>query len=214
MNKLKILFFIIYIIFLSIPLLTLINNGGFNNFQSNPSYTLLRLLGLLGITLIFVQMVIGVFMNYWRRLFGIWIFRFHITQGLIAYLIILSHPLFYFINNLLAYGFSKAIIALMPVFSSQREVMITLGRIAIILLTIAVLSGIFRTRPFIAKHWRIFHKLNYVVFVLVMIHSYFIGSDSRTIPFVLLYPVFAGGLIASIIYKLKNKSQNSNLKSN
>ena len=203
MTRLKILFFIIYILFLSVPLITFVINKGFDSFQSNPFYALLRLIGLIGVTLLFIQLMLGGFMNFWRRFLGTWVFRFHITQGIVAYFIILSHPLFYFLLNLESLGITKAILSILPDFSDQYDFFITLGRIGIILLTIGVIAGIFRTRPFISRHWRFFHRANYISFTLILIHSYLIGTDTKTAPFIFLYPIFIVGLIASVIYKLK-----------
>ncbi|MDO8657474.1 MAG: hypothetical protein Q7K55_01940 [Candidatus Levybacteria bacterium] len=200
MNKLKILFISIYIFLLAIPLFTFINNSGFNDLHT---YKFIRLFGLFGITLFFIQFILGAFMIYWRRLFGIWIFKFHITQGLIAYLIILLHPIFYFLNILQFSDFKTSILSLLPGFATNADIYLNFGKLGLIFLTIAIMAGIFRTYPLISKYWRRLHRLNYIVFVLIIIHSYFIGSDSKTVPFIFLYPAFIGGLILALFYKFK-----------
>lgn len=196
----KILFIFIYLTLLAIPLFTFVNDAGFNNLQP---YKFVRLFGLFGITLLFTQIMLGSFMNYFRKLFGIEIFKFHIIEGIIACLIIVSHAAFYFLSILQFSDFKTSILSLLPSFATKIDIYLDFGKLGLIFLTIAIMAGIFRTYPFISKHWRLFHRLNYVVFVLVLTHSFLLGTDSRTIPFVLLYPIFVGGLIGSVVYKLR-----------
>jgi|SRR3989344_5112618 len=200
MNKLKTLFIFIYLVLLAIPLFTFVNDAGFNNLQA---YKFVRLFGLFGITLIFIQMMLGAFMNYFRKLFGTKILKFHIIEGIIAYLIIVLHPTFYFLYNLQFSDFKTSILSLLPSFATNIDIYIDFGKLGLIFLTIAIMAGIFRTYPLISKNWRWFHRLNYIVFGLILIHSFFLGTDTKTAPFVYLYPIFIVGLITSVVYKLK-----------
>ena len=199
----KSVFILLYLILLSIPLITIYKNAGGGNISS-LSYLILRFLGLLGITLIFIQIMLGVFMDYWKSIFGMKILKFHIIEGFIAYLIILSHPIFYFIYNLQTLSFTNSLLSILPNFANSWEIYIDIGELGIIFLTIGVMAGIFRTYPLISKHWRLFHKLNYIVFTLIIIHSFPLGTDTKSTPFVYLYPIFIGGLIFALFYKLKN----------
>lgn len=142
-------------------------------------------------------------MNYFRKLFGVKIFKFHIIEGIIAYIIIVSHTVFYFLNILQFSDFKTSILSLLPSFATKIDIYLDFGKLGIILLTIAVMAGIFRTYPFITKHWRFFHRANYIAFALILFHSYFLGTDTHTIPFIFLYPIFIVGLIASVVYKLR-----------
>ena len=98
---------------------------------------------------------------------------------------------------------NTSILSLLPGFATNIDIYIDFGKLGLIFLTIAIMAGIFRTYPLISKNWRWFHRLNYIVFGLILIHSFFLGTDIKTAPFVYLYPIFIVGLITSVVYKLK-----------
>ncbi len=149
----------------------------------------------------FAQVMIGAFVKPINKLFGGRMIRYHITQGLLAYLFIFMHPLFYGLYNIVSVGFISGLLKLLPNFATTQEVYINFGRTALVLLSIGVAAGLLRTRPFITKYWRLFHFLNYVAFIFVLIHSYYIGSDTHETPFIYLYPIFVLGLIGAFLYR-------------
>lgn len=188
-----------------IPGYTLLRNtGGFEALTgygaSSTTYTFLRLTGLYAFILIFIQIMLGAFVNYWRTVFGPRILNFHMREGIVAYGLILAHPALFLLNAVLA-GVPNALGLLIPRFTNAYEIYLSFGKIGFILLTIAIFAARFRNVGFLQNHWRKFHILNYIAFWLIFVHSFNLGSDTHTAPFSLLYPVMAILVVISIGYR-------------
>jgi len=80
-----------------------------------------------------------------------------------------------------------------------------LGKVALLLLTLGVIAGYFRTRPFFRRNWRKFHVVNYIAFLAIILHSRNLGTDARTPPFVWVYWIAVIAVCLTLIYKLKPK---------
>jgi len=52
-----------------------------------------RIFGLLALTLLFSQIMLGSFMGKWVQIIGARAYKYHVTEGLITYGFILIHPL-------------------------------------------------------------------------------------------------------------------------
>lgn len=207
MDLKKLVLIIAYVLILLTPLVTLIvTSGGIKGILSSFSsaqttwYFLVRFAGLYAIVILFNQVMIGAFMLPLRRVFGSKMLILHITQGLIGYTLLLLHPLFNTLSLAQIMPLEKAVQFILPDLSIE-QMYYNLGRLAVVLFTIAVLAGALRTKQFFTNHWRKFHILNYIAFPLVVVHSYFVGSDTHALPFVLLYPVFIIGLLVAFFYR-------------
>lgn len=154
-----------------------------------------RVFGLWIFSLMFIQIVLGDFMIKLTEKFGGWIFRTHIIFGVSIYFMVLIHTLSYLVINYLSgkgldpfYVFVDVCL----VCDNKYELFLDLGRISFWLVTTTVVAGYFRTmNQFLRVHWRKFHLLNYVLFLLVAVHSYFLGTDITVSPFSYLYYPFA-----------------------
>ena len=184
----KFLFYVIWLLILSIGPYTLIKNSSLS-LLSDKSYLInftQRLAGLTGFTLIFMQIILGAYMTKLTEKLGSWVLKFHTTEGIFAYLFILLHPLlFVFLNfNLRGkldpfYVFTDICL----ICDTRIELFYTLGRIAFWFLTIAFLAAKFREHPILRNNWRKFHILNYFAFIFVGLHALNVGSDTKTFPF-------------------------------
>lgn len=161
-----------------------------------------RLTGLLAFTLLSFQIILGSFMPSLTEKLGGWIFRFHVSEGLGTWGIILIHPALFALLNYKIEGIYSALLTFLPRFSPNQEIWYTFGKFALILITIAVLAGYFREKPFLRQNWRKFHILNYAGFVLVAIHSYFSGTDVWTSPFSWLYWIAVFCVSFTVIVRL------------
>lgn len=204
----KFFLILLYVLLLCFPLITIVNSLGgktflqsFSDFDS-AAYFFLRFFALYAIIFLFLQVLLGTFMNQLRRIFGPKMLQFHIIQGITAYFVILLHPVMYFIFQTSTQGLAKSFFDLPPNFNGYFNILISLGKIALILLTISVLAGLLRKIPALIPHWRKLHQLNYIVFAIVIYHSWNIGQDTQEKPFVYLYPVFILGLVAGIVNKI------------
>lgn len=208
-NKTKIIIFTAWLFVLAIGPYTIFKNTNLGTLKSNPLLIvniLQRIAGIAAFTLVFFQIILGAFMEKLTQKLGGWIFKFHIIQGPIAYSLILLHPLLLVLFNFKIFGkfdpfyiFTDFCVLCKPV----SEYYLTFGRIAFWLVTFAVVAAKFRTRPFFRKNWRVFHSLNYLAFFFIVIHSFKLGSDATSMPFLVFYIFSIISVISIIIYKMK-----------
>lgn len=118
---------------------------------------------------------------------GGWVFKFHTTQGLFIYGLILIHPMLYTVFNYFSLGVFNPLFTIFPMSLERSELWISFGRFSFLLLTVGVAAGYFRTKPFLRERWRSLHILNYVAFIFVAVHAYFTGTDAWTPPFSWFY---------------------------
>lgn len=135
-----------------------------------------------------------------RKLFGGKMLQFHITQGIIAYLVIIFHPIVFVLFNANTQGWNQALLQILPQLG-QSQFYLNFGRLALILFTIGVAAGYFRRKALLTRHWRKFHILNYFAFLFALLHSSNLGSDTSFFPFNILYPIFWIGLFSAFFYR-------------
>jgi len=204
MDKNRKLFLLFWSILLTTCFVTVFKDISFVRIISSPrllTNILQRLLGLLVFLLFFVQIVLGAFMNKWVRYFGGWIFRFHIFEGLLAYGLLVLHPVFYLANIFLSGG-NVTFSFFLPKISPPFESFLTAGKVSFILISVSVFAAYFRTLPILRNHWRKFHMLNYFTFFLIFFHSFNLGSDVRKFPFSFIYYSSIIIFLAIFCYKL------------
>ena len=149
-----------------------------------------RNLGLIALNFIFLQILIGAFIKPLSKIFGNYIYKFHIIEGIIAYFMALLHPIFYLlVIKLSGHGFDPyvAFVNICLLCKTPYDYYLTIGRISFWLLTIGIFAAIFRNMGnWLMKHWKDLHILNYLVFILIALHGFFLGSDFRSIIFLTL----------------------------
>lgn len=135
--------------------------------------TLGRFLGLVGLQLIWWQIILG---N--RQLVRLvtpdllWVNRLHRLMGTYGFLLILFHPLL----MISIYGLS---LVWPPSFASGFDIGVRLGATALMLLAFVwFTSALFRTK--IAwRLWKRSHYLGYVIFPLICTHMLLVGSSRQ-----------------------------------
>ncbi len=154
------------------------------------------LFGLYAFTLIFIQIMIGSHRLMWRKLFPR-ILSFHRAEGLFALTLAVIHPLLI----VLVYGFYQ--IVSRHFIAAGLRTFVLLGEIAILLLLLAVGAAIINWRwSGLTRFWRYLHWLNYVVFGLVWLHSWRVGSDVQTTWLRWLWLVYADVFVAALLDRL------------
>lgn len=173
------------------PTLFILTRGGL---PTNP-LELFPVFGLLAFTLIWGQIMLGLFMGPLSRLFPK-IFPVHIVQGLTALLFALLHPL------LLIIGATPAVYLTYGFIDPALKGYVFLGQGALLLLIIGVSAGLLRKSPKIKAFWRKIHYVNYVVFFLAFTHSWNVGTD-LSISWVLdgLWIFMLATVVIGLIYK-------------
>lgn len=188
--KNKIFFYLVVLLLLSLVPITVFGDTQLSVVLANKIEfvrTIQRLLGLTAFTLMFVQIMIGAYMEKWTEKLGGWIFQYHIAEGIVIYCLVILHPIMFVVYNYFTlhtidpvYVFLGFCLLCHPMI----EYYYTLGRVAFWLLTIGVSAGLFRaSTPFLRVHWRKFHVLNYLVFLIIGIHGLSIGTDFMMMPF-------------------------------
>ena len=149
-------------------------------------------------------------MNKLTSKLGNWVFKIHAVQGPVIYLLALIHPLFLFVFNYKIfhtfdpfYIYTQACLLCKPAI----ELFYTFGRLSIWLLTIGVLAVLFRNSDnWLKKNWRKLHCFNYVVFFLISLHGYFIGSDFKVFPLNYFFYFSVVIILSTVVIKLfKNR---------
>lgn len=193
-------FFIWLVLVLSGPI-TVIKNTDLATVTSNDLLFVnffQRLIGVVAFTLIFIQITLGSLMERWVQILGSRAFRAHVTEGILTYTFIFIHPMMQMYFDYSARGLFGALLTLFP----GRDIYLNLGKVGFLLLTVGVIAGYFRTKPFFRRNWRTLHILNYIAFFFIFVHSRNLGTDVNSLPFALLHK--SSGYIVGllIIYKL------------
>ncbi len=219
----KPLFIIFWIIILLSGPFTVLKSIKGVDFTQNPVFlisVLQRITGLLVFSMLSVQIILGAFMKRWRNKLGPKALKFHIIQGSVAYALILIHVFLFFIFNFKMRG----IIDPFYVFTDfcllckpKIELYYTFGRIAFWFVSLSVLAAVLRGETWWRKNWRYFHILNYIVFLLVASHTFFVSVDIKLFPFSYVFWVSLGIVFISISHlllpkKLNDPSRNNLLK--
>lgn len=175
---------------------------------SSGQITLLfvRLTGLYGFTLLWVQIMLGAFMPYWMKTFGPKALKLHFFQGSLAYLLIFTHPLLQVVQKFFFTNRWDFLGIYLPNLSSQREQLMTVGRVSLYLLTITVLAGKLRNQPWLKKYWRVLHSANYFIFFFVLYHSLNLGTDTQGGLWKLAVGLMTVGVLGSVVYRLKQEA--------
>jgi DMSO/TMAO reductase YedYZ heme-binding membrane subunit len=168
----------IYVTALTIPAYHFFSaRGGIGTFRGLEPSVFLQLFfpifGLIAFTLVTFQVLIATNLRWLTR---VWpqIIVFHRAQGTFALLFAFLHPFFilagYGVSNYIHYRFVAPgnRIYLIPAYMVLTILILTV--------TTAHIAWWGRNLPF----WRKLHKLNYLVFPLAWLHSWFLGSDVRS----------------------------------
>ncbi len=201
----KLVFFTVLVILLVLVPITIVKITPIALASGSPASLtnfIQRFFGLFLFTLLFVQLILGAFMDKLEEKLGGWIFRFHVIEGIIIYFLALIHPLLFMIfNHFTGSGWNPFFVFTDVCLLCNKPIdyYYTLGRISFWLLTITVSAAIFRKANFWMKaNWRKFHVLNYLVFLLVGMHGFLIGRDFRIQPF-FSFAIVAYAIVVGVV---------------
>ncbi len=131
------------------------------------------LVGLYAFTFVTAQVLIATNLRWLTQLWP-GVIRYHRAQGVFALLFAVLHPLFILIGfglaSMLSNGFVRPGLA--------RWTIPSYAALAILMFTVATALLAWSGRRL--SWWRSVHRLNYLVFGLVWVHSWFIGTDTPT----------------------------------
>jgi predicted ferric reductase len=160
------------------------------------AYIMMRYAGAIAFALVFLQLILGLHGRRIQRwIDGPPLLPVHRSLGLAAMAFAFLHPILFAWARWLRTGQSAVVVTFWP---NRQEGFYELhqfyGAIALYALVVGVLAGIFGPR-LAPRHWRLLHWLNLAVFILVWVHSFQIGSDTRVGPLPLLYSAMAAVVV-------------------
>ena len=167
------------------------NRGGFAPGDISAT-TIFPLLGLYAFTFVTFQVLIATNLRWLQKLWP-GIIRFHRTQGVFALLFALLHPLFILVGFGLASAIAKEYV------SQDLAFWVIPGITALSILLFTVGTAVYAWNIGKLWWWRKLHRLNYLIFIMVWVHSFNIGSDLQTPELRRLWVVYLIAVIVSVI---------------
>lgn len=178
---------LVWILIILVGPITLFINTDLNLTFSNSLLVInlfQRLTGMLAFSFLFVQILLGSYMNFWTKFLGALTFKYHVVEGIVGYGMFLAHPLLYVVFTYVALQkLTTFILPDLSINTANYELFLTYGRIGFILLSIGVAAALLRNNPRLRHSWRKFHILNYFSFFFVAVHAFNVGTDMNLAPF-------------------------------
>ncbi len=155
-----------------------------------------KLLGLVGFVLLLFQYVLSSKIKWIEQGIGLDVlFGVHRKIGIIALILIIAHPILFFISEKL------------QGYQTPMSVLKVLGLVTLLLLLLAAGAALlYGVLPLKYETWKGVHKIAYVIFVLAFIHSFFIGSNLQRWPMRIAWIILAMIFIGILAYKLRQRS--------
>ena len=158
-----------------------------NHFWSNYFQ---RSLGILVFIVLTAQVFIGAFRKRLSDKFGQWVLGVHLLQGKILYGLILAHSISYLFYMYFFTGKINPFYIFTDfclLCEQRRELFVSMGRIAFIFLNLTIATAIFRHAKAMVGNWNYIHKINYIIFFMISLHFYFVGSDIKYLSIKILF---------------------------
>ncbi len=207
--KIKIAFGVVFIFLLLLLFsgpYTVLVTSAFSLIKGNPTLLTLylqRIFGLIAFALLFIQLVMINFEDFFRKIFNDRLEKLHCAFGIILLLLVVAHAFLF----LVFLGKIKGVYDPFYIFTdycvlcrNYAEYFINLGRVSVTLMLITGLAAVFRKVKEMKKYWRQTHVLMYLTFPLVSVHLYVLGSDAKSTPFFYFY-ILANAVALFIIAK-------------
>lgn len=155
---------------------------------------LFPLLGLIAFTLVTFQVLIGS-NRWWLRELWPGIMSYHRMHGMFALLFAALHPLFILIGygliTYLAFGYT----------SPDNKKFVLLGTMSLIIMFATTITALMAWHGRNLSWWKQLHRLNYLVFAAVWLHSWSIGSDTGVPSLRTLWIIYLLAVIISFASK-------------
>lgn len=164
-------------------------------------YVFAKLFGLYAFMLFWLQTLYGLLGYAGRKHLNIAEdFVFHRNLGLLVLTFILTHVTLFVVATSLRLD-TIAVNLLAPnLFGGYYYLMMSFGAFGLWFSIIAIIAAVFRRK--LKKFWLWIHRLSSVTFFLLFIHSYFIGSETRTAPLSFLYFFMLCSIVIILGYRL------------
>jgi DMSO/TMAO reductase YedYZ heme-binding membrane subunit len=163
--KIRFFFYLLFLVLYLIPIAVVFIDGFDNVLQF-----IRRIVGLTGLTSLFITILLSLIIKESKKIFGINYLKIHHFFAAISLVSISVHPVIVAVD----FGTTSVFI---PKFNSWNAFLTEGGRFALYLIYFAVIVAILRKN--IKKYWKYIHYLLYPAFLLTSIHGILRGSDSH-----------------------------------
>ena len=140
----------------------------------------IRFGALFGFTSMFVATMMTPFAVQLYKIFGKPFIKMHHIYSIVGLVLITLHPVAFAI-------FKLDITVFLPDFSSWYGFWSLGGRLALLLIYIAIIGALLRKK--FMKNWRYIHALNYVALFLAYVHGILIGSDFQNLGILIIFTI-------------------------
>jgi len=169
--------------------------------QEEIAHLAVRFFGLYGYLFLSVTALITPFLREVTQAFGRPFLKVHHSFSILGVVFITLHPVFNAMERL-------SLSVFVPRFDSWILFWRLAGRPAFIILYLAVLAAILRTKA--PKYWRAFHALMYVVLLFGIVHANLIGDDFQNLGIMVIFNVlFLASLASFALKRYRNYSLRS-----
>lgn len=194
------LFPLLYAAFFVLPAAAFFSARGGLGFLDGASFTmgsrlLFPLFGLYAFFFVWVQFLLGSNMALLRQKIP-WIERFHRTEGVFALLFALTHPSLI----LFAYGLDRYLA--FRFVAPGLKAFVWIGELQLLLIILTATTALLRKKAWLQRRWHYIHYCNYLIFALVWVHSWFLGSDVQTTSLKYLWYFFALTAVLSLVGRI------------
>jgi DMSO/TMAO reductase YedYZ heme-binding membrane subunit len=182
---------LIVLLFVAVGIVALTSTA----YYATPLGTLIRLCGLYGFLMIAIALMLTSSPGTVYRTFGAPFLRVHHLFAAFGIALITVHPVSFAVLVMTPRVF-------IPTFQSWIDFWVNAGRVALILLYIALI-GVFLRKRLI--RWRYLHAMMYLVLFFAVIHANLIGTDFLN-PFIrVVYDGLFAGVILVFAISLRRK---------
>jgi len=152
----------------------------------------IRFGALFGFTSMFIATLMTPFVVQLYKIFGKPFIKMHHIYSITGLILITLHPIAFAI-------FKLDITVFVPDFNSWYGFWSLGGRLALILIYIAVIGALLRKK--VKKNWRIIHILNYVALILAYVHGVLIGTDFQNLCILVTFTIMIILSFSVLIFK-------------
>jgi len=152
----------------------------------------IRFGALFGFTSMFIATLMTPFVVQLYKIFGKPFIKMHHIYSITGLILITLHPIAFAI-------FKLDITVFVPDFNSWYGFWSLGGRLALILIYIAVIGALLRKK--VKKNWRIIHILNYVALILAYVHGVLIGTDFQNLGILVTFTIMIILSFSVLIFK-------------
>ena len=153
---------------------------------------IIRFGAIFGFTSMFIATMMTPFAVQLYKIFGKPFIKIHHIFSIAGLLLITLHPVAFAI-------FKVDIAVFIPDFSSWYGFWSLGGRLALILIYVAVIGALLRKK--FMKNWRYIHALNYVALFLAYVHGVLIGTDFQNLGILIIFTVMIILSFGILIFK-------------